>query len=374
MFARRIPMVAQLKALASVRIPMVAQLKALASVRLSARISPAMSDVFILGAGFSKAISPHMPVLTELSDDVSSGLVERKSATGALKKSLFALFPSNIELWMTYLAQAHPWLAEAENLRNRATFLDMVVEINRQLSFRISRTVSESCPEWLSRLVLKWHGDQTPVLTLNYDTLIERCAADGCGQKLACSDIYPVPLTEIRQRMYLIMQGKPQNTFRLYKLHGSINWLYSGIADPKGETIYYEATRHWKIENPQEPTRMLTASDKVPFIVPPLSEKGPFFQHETVCSMWRQAGDALESADRVFILGYSLPQADLTMRYFLTDKARAGQQTFFLVNTNTDVQQHFQTLLGSPFTINGDYICGEDPIPNFVDAYVSDKL
>jgi hypothetical protein len=327
-----------------------------------------MSDVFILGAGFSKAVSRFMPVLTELSHDVSEGLVE-KSPTKTLGKSLFAQFPKNIELWMTYLAQSHPWLSEAENLRNRAAFSDMAQEVNECLSSRTKQTVAENCPDWLTRLVTKWHDTQTPVLSLNYDTLVERCAVQ---QKLRCLNIYPIPLVHILGRQGVILSGG-RRSLSLYKLHGSINWRYSGATEPIGETIYYIDVAGWKMESPDNQQEQ-AASDKVPFIVPPLTEKGPFFHHETVRSMWRQGGDALESADRIFILGYSLPQADLTMRYFLMDKARAGEQTFFLVNTDTNVQKHFQTLLENHFDINGDFICEKDPIPKFVERYVSGAL
>jgi len=306
-----------------------------------------------------------MPVLTELSEDVRSGLLE-KSATKTLDKSLFALFPKNIELWMTYLAQAHPWLSEAENLRNRAAFSDIVEEINRQLSFRIARTISERCPNWLTQLVTKWHKTQTPVLTLNYDTLVERCAGRN-------RDIYSVPLTPAFMRTTGIATDGRKQSFTLHKLHGSMNWFYSGASDPTGETIYYLQASRWENVPPSSLWEG-TASDKVPFIVPPLSEKGIFFQHETVRSMWRQAGDALELADRVFILGYSLPQTDLTMQYFLTNKFRAGQQTFFLVNTDNTVSERFKKLFGDNLTFNLDFVGVPNPIPDFVERYVSGKL
>jgi len=90
--------------------------------------------------------------------------------------------------------------------------------------------------------------------------------------------------------------------------------------------------------------------------------------------MWRQAGDALELADRVFILGYSLPQTDLTMQYFLTNKFRAGQQTFFLVNTDNTVSERFKKLFGDNLTFNLDFVGVPNPIPDFVERYVSGKL
>jgi hypothetical protein len=65
-----------------------------------------MSDVFILGAGFSKAISDAMPVLNDLSVEVKQRLPELEKVATFL--------PDNIELWLTFLSQKHPWLSEAQ--------------------------------------------------------------------------------------------------------------------------------------------------------------------------------------------------------------------------------------------------------------------
>ena len=53
-----------------------------------------MKDVFILGAGFSKAINPRMPAMVELSREVIAGL--KKSPFG-VPDTLYAL-GENVEL------------------------------------------------------------------------------------------------------------------------------------------------------------------------------------------------------------------------------------------------------------------------------------
>ena len=74
-----------------------------------------MSVVFLLGAGYSKAASGVMPVLEELSQELTAeGLVPPHAA--ALGRQ--------VEDWLTYLSQPQPWNTEAQNLRNKADFLD----------------------------------------------------------------------------------------------------------------------------------------------------------------------------------------------------------------------------------------------------------
>ena len=77
-------------------------------VRYSRNMSA--GDVFILGAGFSKAISEQMPLLKELGQQLEV------CGTGGFIGSI--QFGGNVELWLSYLAQRHPWLSEPETLRN----------------------------------------------------------------------------------------------------------------------------------------------------------------------------------------------------------------------------------------------------------------
>ena len=74
-----------------------------------------MNDVFILGAGFSKAIHSRMPTM----DEISTEILKRLERAGLPTYDLNQL-GNNIELWMTYLCQPQPWLKSYENDQNRA--------------------------------------------------------------------------------------------------------------------------------------------------------------------------------------------------------------------------------------------------------------
>ena len=52
----------------------------------------------------------------------------------------------------------------------------MTEKLTDVLQERIDRTLQESDepPDWLSRLVRYWHNERATVITLNYDTLVER--------------------------------------------------------------------------------------------------------------------------------------------------------------------------------------------------------
>lgn len=341
-----------------------------------------MSDIYILGAGFSKAISEAMPVLVDLSDEILKRLPEIEPIN--------ALFPRNLEMWMSYLSQNHPWLSEAQNARNRALFLEMSEAIYSVLLERMQIPISHPRPEWLSNLVKCWNQEKTPVLTLNYDTLVERCVCAVLGLKVEVSmvgytlkesvsaKLYPISLTPSWQRApsRRTSASDPKSLPTLFKLHGSINWFYSGSLMGRDETIYFVPATSWNDEDPIETRRNTEpGSDKVPFIVPPLLEKNPFFQLPAIRSLWGQAGHELQRATRVFCLGYSLPETDITMRFFLQKNAPKARVKFHLITkpspNDVDLKGRFQRLLGGQYEIDDSFVREESPIPTFVKKLIA---
>ena len=153
-----------------------------------------MKDVFLLGAGFSRAVSPKMPLLADLPDELRSRM--RELLPTWLKRLSKV---ENVEFWLTYLSQPQPWLSEADILRNRALFLDLTKRLADLVDEHTLKVVGSSCPDWLRKLVDYWHREHSAVITLNYDTLIERAASRvSLGEKLplATAHLYPLPFTE----------------------------------------------------------------------------------------------------------------------------------------------------------------------------------
>ena len=196
-------------------------------------------DVFILGAGFSKAISPRMPTMNELTDQV-----RRKIDNSELSLPVPLLdnenrgrdLDNNIELWMTYLSQSQPWLDESFNQYNRA----LATRIRRYIREVIDeRTVDSmsSRPAWLDTLIKEWSLRRATVITLNYDTLVERAAQSlsfseiNNAEGIYSSQIYPLYFSNIMSRAVTLLSAGSLDTFTYFKLHGSVNWLYSGRED-----------------------------------------------------------------------------------------------------------------------------------------------
>lgn len=325
-----------------------------------------MAGVFLLGAGFSKAISEHMPLLAELSRKV------RSRTSLKAHSPIWDMYEDDLEMWLTYLSQSHPWLSEPENLRNPALFLDLSSDIADELEECENLATQDFPPDWLSTVIKWWHERKTVVITLNYDTLIERAVTkanipqDGAAKALSSSDLYQITLTSAGRRDAALWGGgKRPSSLKLFKLHGSINWFYSGATASHGETIYYVLPHSRGIENKHREA----VRDKVPLIVPPLTEKSIYFQHETIRTLWAQAAAAVRETSRVFCLGYSLPRTDISLRFFLQANAPHGKVPFFIVNLPYgEIASHLRELLPG-YDVREQFM-NTDPIPGFVETLV----
>ena len=118
-----------------------------------------MNDVFLLGAGFSKAISDRMPVLREL-----TGIMRERVPVPAEKEPA-AAFTGDFESWLTYLSTSHPWLTEANNLRNRALFLELSSRLQEVLFARMHFV--NVCARVLSQAFNEGPGVRLAQLTRN---------------------------------------------------------------------------------------------------------------------------------------------------------------------------------------------------------------
>ena len=325
-----------------------------------------MSDVFLLGAGFSKAISADMPLLSDLSTQIK----ERLKGRGICLPSPLPIFGNNLELWLSYLSQPHPWLRESDNLKNHAMALDITDEIRNVLNKRERSAIDNNCPGWLEKLAGIWHKNKAEVISFNYDTLVERAAAMIETEKnsnLTAGQLYPVQLTLASRRDGMVFSSEEVETFTLSKLHGSINWFYSGAAESTGEVIYYTHVDKWGTPTSRELRSQAAVSDKTPLIVPPTTEKVRFFQHESLKRLWARALVSISGATRLYVIGYSLPESDLAVRLFLHagGEGASPKKELYVVNSDCKVVSRYHELLDQVFEVKEKYVV-DDAIERLV--------
>ena len=336
-----------------------------------------MRDVFVLGAGFSKAISTEMPTIHELSSAVMPNIQRHDSDLA----DRLAKLGHNVELWMTYLSQEQPWLRVEENQHN----LSVAGRIRRDICTIVMehtlQAVSGQPKEWVERLVRLWHDRQSVVVTLNYDTLVERVARglqvpsehpmepfdDPEHYEIHLANLYPPYLTFVGGRSgYAVGAPLRRGTFTLLKLHGSTNWYYSGRPDFYGENILYADVPAFGDPNFGDEGRH---ADKQTLIIPPVTEKTTYFRNETVNRVWLEAADALNTAERIFVIGYSLPPSDLGMRLFLPTVRSDPPPPLYIVDIEPKVAERYEGVPG--LDVNTSFIREDDAVAQFANRYTT---
>lgn len=329
-----------------------------------------MTDLFILGAGFSKAINYRMPTMDELSSAV---LINLESVGLCVPEALHDL-GNDIELWMTYLSQAQPWLKASDNHFNKAFAGQLRKQIEEIIHDRTTVASQSNPPVWLNRLIRSWHEQRAAVITLNYDTLIERASRKlQITDKIKCisaEQMYPPYFANIASRSGVgLFGGEKVDTFLYLKLHGSINWYYSGRDDFYGETIFYADVPPLGSDYSNQEKALSTLSrDKETLIIPPVNEKTTYFNNETVKGLWHYASVALSNATRVFVIGYSLPISDLGMQLFLINNQPVPKTPVYVIDMCAEVAKHYELLLPR-LQIKTDFLHDQNPVEKFSEHY-----
>lgn len=140
--------------------------------------------------------------------------------------------------------------------------------------------------------------DGDVVITFNWDCLIER-------------------MCFLLNRRINFLE-RDSSAVSLFKLHGSLNW---GRA-PKELGLTKPATARWLLDdrifvvNEYKYLDSWDQLDEGPFIVPPTTAKKPL-DDELLNRVWYEAFCSLVNAEKIIVVGYSLPPEDLHARALL---------------------------------------------------------
>ena len=334
-----------------------------------------MGDAFLLGAGFSKAIFPDMPVMSELFKQLKPLVCTE----GGVGRAAYQYADGDVETLLSYYAIPNPSDDHVELLRKRIVTALLEHRIGSVLQCQESAVKLGASHMQLGKaLVGKWNDQQSHVLTANYDTLVERLTGRLSDTQL--SVLYPIPIVPSQA----IMGHNPEGTMsvgpedpvlKLYKLHGSVSW-YTNDGESSSGPIYGCVDFG---SGPFDPREKLLG-DKRRFIAPPVHDKSTLLSHERMRNLWRQARDnALAPAENLYVIGYSLPKTDMAMRTLLWESRLPREQgeqcrkiPLYLVDVKDCLIQHYKDMLGKFYEVKDTYAGGQEPFKRFVEDYVKD--
>lgn len=289
------------------------------------------STVFILGAGFSRAISHHMPLVDELGMAVAERFRQTSSLSGLLdgyeKDSIDnCLVPfGNVEIWFTSLSVDQPFLSESERQQRRALFAELAVRIGEEINGRQYQATQDSRPQWFEELVQHWHRNKSDVITLNYDTLIESATKEvfpreGPGTFPEIDDILG-SLPPVPPQTGVNFGNTPMSSFSLHKLHGSTTWFGRLDSSDLMSIVRFDPlVPQWGKEAHGLGREWDALKDTLsPAILPPLADKSVLYGNAIMSAIWMRAHSALAEANHIVIFGYSMPPTDTSIMALMSN-------------------------------------------------------
>ncbi|GAB2509741.1 hypothetical protein [Paramicrobacterium agarici] len=264
--------------------------------------------VYVLGAGFSRAINEHMPLTDDLGEAIRTKLGIEWPAGPE---------PSTFEERLTLLSTSLPFLEGHQNTERRAMAEHTTAAIASELDLRVETTTAAEPPTWLLQLVSLWHAEQAVVITFNYDTLVEQ-ATTFLRPTVLSGDIGPSDLhgwqiafpspAAVNVRTFDDMNAPTLDSLQLLKLHGSLNWYW---ALGEGATVVRDAAVDGfgsRTRTSQQDVAGVRLLDR--FLVPPVTSKDSYYNVNLVRVIWRAAYEAIQHASKLTVMGYSMPPAD----------------------------------------------------------------
>lgn len=310
-----------------------------------------MNRVFVLGAGASACCgfaltNRLLPEVLPLMNPASS----RKDLEGLIEY-LYAHFDTrwrnypNLEEFLSFLEsylQLNEWVKSKHKYPNdvvRRLRDDLLLAVSDYLHARLDEvTIRRTKLYELARKLEP--GDA--VVTFNWDLTIERALSAANIESTYTMD---------------------QKSVALLKPHGSVDWLDAAKSNVKANLTFalipsigkIRVFKHYRAPHVKHPT--------LPVIIPPVFNKS--FPYPEFRQLWKDTWRALRDAERVYIIGFSLPPEDLHVRFVMRsairmNEGRRGRVPIAVVNPDRGVYLRFVRLVESNVSY---YECRFEDVP-----------
>ncbi|WP_146184910.1 hypothetical protein [Agromyces badenianii] len=283
-----------------------------------------------------------MPLTDELGKE-ALGELRRQRPSLSFTEPHFSADGLTFEAWLTWLAERQPYEDEPEAYAQLAVFTAAQATIAEVLQRR-EKEAAADLPAWFDAFIDLAHHAETPIITLNYDTLVEAGVRQR-GYRDERDFLQPmdavIGFPNGRGMFMAVPQGFVRHaTLRVYKLHGSTDWYYFP-GDASGATL-----DRLEVGPGRDMTDLIPViGGRSPFIVPPTSTKSRFFDNPKTRFLWRESRRELDNADRVVLIGYSLPLTDTNLASLLARTlSKSGCDVLIVNPAAPDVARRLEAL------------------------------
>jgi hypothetical protein len=327
--------------------------------------------VFFLGSGFSKALDNY-PTLLELSKEITEKLSGKESTINHYANEILTPLKNNFEHLLTYLSSDLPWKSEEQKYSDKALYSIILEKVSSLFLEKARSTIEKSHEIYIKYKeffnFLAKNSENVDFISLNYDLVLEillqhsyYCQSKIPSEKyhITSAKMYQFPMTWVGLRSILIsgmIFGDENNRTnpRIIKLHGSVNWCWTGTSP--SETIYYKNLS----ENDDD---KIIGTGLVPYIIPPVMDKNTFYNHVMIKSLWKKAKELLQNADEIYIIGFSFPQTDISIRFLFQSALEGKKPDIYVVNKESMIKlEHNYSTIFTDHNVNYDLCNGDDVI------------
>lgn len=319
-------------------------------------------DIFFFGSGFSKSLISNYPTLKELSQFIKNKLCyEKDSVQQHFNKEVPSKFHDNIETLLTYLSSNLPYKTEVQISADVALYRDITSKLaDHFYSLKNDYPINnDSKIQTFAKYIL---DRKCTCITLNYDLVLEELLYKNTTQEYQNANknysiFYKMPIIDLCNRIpvrHACFASGETDFHRtkmpnIIKLHGSINWLSTGMTNT--DLLYSE------MENEDNYLK----SDLTTFIVPPVLDKQNQYNNIILRTLWKQAFSAIKNARNIYIYGFSFPETDYSIK-FLFESALRSNHNFkvYVINTKdslNEIQSRYCDIFGMS---NCDFSCCTD--------------
>jgi hypothetical protein len=277
-----------------------------------------MSTVYILGAGASKAVNPETPLSADLLPQALNLSVSDNE--GKYVKNIrdfirdFYFYGSDRLNETEMLPNLEDVLSQldyaiAENRPIGGEYpVSKLIEIYQSFVYAICEVLRQSLNTTsgvLEEFLKGIEADDT-VISLNYELLLDNAIVRTLKQPIN----YGVETrTQQRNSRMNAPETRP-HSIALYKLHGSLNWLYCSSCQ---EIVVTQSDKGVQYIFSLSQQRSKGVCDQCgsryePLIITPSLTKS--YANLLLNEIWRQAEDRIARADQLVFVGYSMPDAD----------------------------------------------------------------
>jgi len=298
--------------------------------------------VFILGAGFSKPAGA--PLVDEFIREAKDIYANGQEELNELEKRFFG----EVFTYYSDLRKARTKIKfDIDNIEELFSILDINISSSKEQSLGAVRkaliyliiktldiTINESKYNLYYDFIQRLKGGNYnfSFITFNYDLILERAMENGSYHYNYCLDLNAssIPLTEKK----------------ILKLHGSSNWLL--CTNPKCRNLMLldqKALRELYTQGCNK-----CKKEAIPLLIPPTWNKN--IELDYFRNVWCYAFEELRQANKIIIIGYSLPETDIYFRDFLTLALKDNNylNKIIIVNSDGRVKNKFNLFLEENFS------------------------